>query len=331
MMGYKRQSSDGPNGTVGISRVPLEVIGSLTAGGFRFGAGIAAHFAPSFHTQDASGRQLVDRTLDTAFGGSCNSPTISVTRRASISACVARISSTTISPARIQRTTEPALDSSWASGSNTAILGDIATLTGGGVISAELGHKLENVKLEELGSASRVVIDKDSTAIIGGSGDKRAIADRIERLRREIREAKSDYDKEKLQERLAKLSGGVAVIRIGAATEAEAKSRKEAFEDAVNATKAAVIEGIVPGCGLVLLRAIDAVKAEEATCDGDERRRRGRRTDARRHRQPGLRRRARRVLRPGRGRHHRSDEGRARWRSRTRSRSRACSCRARRR
>jgi len=151
------------------------------------------------------------------------------------------------------------------------LLGDIATLTGGRVISAELGHKLENVKLEDLGTASRVVIDKDSTAIIGGAGDKRVIADRIERLRREIREVKSDYDKEKLQERLAKLTGGVAVIRVGAATEAEAKSRKEAFEDAVSATKAAVAEGVVPGCGLVLLRAIDAVKLEEPACDGDER------------------------------------------------------------
>ena len=148
---------------------------------------------------------------------------------------------------------------------------DLATLTGGRIISAELGHKLENVKLEDLGSANRVVVDKDSTAIIGGGGDKRAISDRIELLRREIRESKSDYDKEKLKERLAKLTGGVAVIRIGAATEAEAKSRKEAFEDAVSATKAAVAEGVVPGGGLVLLRAIDAVKLEEAACDGDER------------------------------------------------------------
>jgi chaperonin GroEL len=151
------------------------------------------------------------------------------------------------------------------------LLGDLAVLTGGRVVSAELGQKLENVKVEDLGSASRAVIDKDSTAIIGGNGDKRAIADRVERLRREVREAKSDYDKEKLQERLAKLTGGVAVIRVGAATEAEAKSRKEAFEDAVNATKAAVAEGVVPGCGLALLRAIEAVKLEEKACEGDER------------------------------------------------------------
>jgi chaperonin GroEL len=151
------------------------------------------------------------------------------------------------------------------------MLGDIAVLTNARVISPELGAKLEDVKLEDLGSTSRVVIDKDSTAIIGGSGDKRAIADRVERIRRDLRETKSDYDKEKLQERLAKLTGGVAVIRVGAATEAEQKSRKEAFEDAVSATKAAVAEGIVPGGGLPLLRAIDAVKLEEAQCDGDER------------------------------------------------------------
>ncbi|HEY6033276.1 MAG TPA: molecular chaperone GroEL, partial [Kofleriaceae bacterium] len=151
------------------------------------------------------------------------------------------------------------------------ILADIATLVGGRVVSPELGAKLENVKIEDLGSASRVVIGKDSTAIIGGGGDKRAIADRIEQLRRDIRETKSDYDKEKLQERLAKLTGGVAVIRVGASSEAELKSRREAFEDAVAATKAALAEGIVPGCGLALLRAIDAVKREEKACDGDER------------------------------------------------------------
>ncbi|MGE5186325.1 MAG: chaperonin GroEL [Acidobacteriota bacterium] len=150
------------------------------------------------------------------------------------------------------------------------LLADIATLTGGRLISAELGHKLEHVKLEDLGTASRVVIDKDTTAIIGGAGDKRAIADRIERIRRDIRDSKSDYDKDKLQERLAKLTGGVAVIRVGASTEAELKSRKEALEDAVSATKAALAEGIVPGCGLALLRAIEAVRLEQKTCDGDE-------------------------------------------------------------
>lgn len=152
-----------------------------------------------------------------------------------------------------------------------AILADIAVLTGGKVIAPELGTKLENVKLEDLGTAARVVVDKDQTAIIGGGGDRRAIADRVDNLRRELRATKSDYDREKLQERVAKLTGGVAVIRVGAATEAELKSRKEAFEDAVSATKAAVAEGIVPGCGLPLLRAIDAVRTEEAACDGDER------------------------------------------------------------
>ena len=116
-----------------------------------------------------------------------------------------------------------------------------------------------------------MVVDKDTTAIIGGQGDKRAIADRAEHLRLEIGETKSDYDKEKLQERLAKLTGGVAVIRVGAATEAEAKTRKEALEDAVSATKAAVAEGIVPGGGLALLRAIAAVEREEASAEGDER------------------------------------------------------------
>jgi chaperonin GroEL len=151
------------------------------------------------------------------------------------------------------------------------MLQDIATLTGGKVITPELGQKLETVKLDDLGSAGRIVVDKDSTAIIGGAGDKRGIADRIERLRREIRDSKSDYDKEKLQERLAKLSGGVAVIHVGAATEAEGKARKEALEDAVSATKAALAEGIVPGCGLALLRAIDAVKVEEQAAEGDER------------------------------------------------------------
>jgi chaperonin GroEL len=151
-----------------------------------------------------------------------------------------------------------------------AMLQDLATLTGGKLITAELGQKLQNVRVEDLGSCQRIVSDKDQTTFIGGGGDKRAIAGRIEQLRREIRDSKSDYDREKLQERLAKLSGGVAVIRVGAATEAELKARKEAYEDAISATKAAVAEGIVPGCGLALLRAIDAVRLEEKSCDGDE-------------------------------------------------------------
>jgi len=152
-----------------------------------------------------------------------------------------------------------------------AMLQDIAILTGGRVISAELGMKLENVRMDDLGSCARVVSDKDTTTIIGGGGSKQAIAARIEELRAEHRDAKSDYDKEKLQERLAKLTGGVAVIRVGAPSEAEMKSRKEAFEDAISATKAAVAEGVVPGGGLSLLRAIEEVRREESACDGDER------------------------------------------------------------
>jgi chaperonin GroEL len=152
-----------------------------------------------------------------------------------------------------------------------AMLEDIAILTGARLISTELGQKLDKVRVEDLGSAERVVADKDTTTLIGSTGDKRTIAARVENLRREIRDAKSDYDKEKLQERLAHLTGGVAVIRVGASSEAELKSRKEAFEDAISATKAAVAEGVVPGCGLVLLRAIEAVRKEEAACEGDER------------------------------------------------------------
>jgi chaperonin GroEL len=152
-----------------------------------------------------------------------------------------------------------------------AMLEDMAVLTGAKVISTELGMKLEKIQLSDLGSAERVVSDKDTTTIIGGGGDKPAIAGRVERLRKEIRDAKSDYDKEKLQERLGRLTGGIAVIRVGASSEAELKSRKEAFEDAISATKAAVAEGVVPGCGLVLLRAIEAVRREEAAAEGDER------------------------------------------------------------
>jgi chaperonin GroEL len=152
-----------------------------------------------------------------------------------------------------------------------AILEDIAVLTGGQVIAEEAGLKLEHVKAGQLGRASRIVIRQEDTTIIGGVGDKVAIRGRIEQLRKQIKEAKSDYDKEKLQERLAKLVGGVAVVRVGAPSEAELKSRKEAFEDAISATKAAVAEGIVPGAGLVLIRASDALAAEEEKCTGDER------------------------------------------------------------
>jgi chaperonin GroEL len=152
-----------------------------------------------------------------------------------------------------------------------AMLQDMAVLTGGQVISEELGLKLEHVKIEELGRAKRVVVDKDNTTIISGAGDRKEIDGRIEQIRREIEKTTSDYDREKLQERLAKLAGGVAVIRVGAPSEAEMKSKKEAFDDAISATKAAVAEGIVPGGGLALLRCIDAVTQEETKCEGDER------------------------------------------------------------
>ncbi|BDG02308.1 chaperonin GroEL [Anaeromyxobacter oryzae] len=152
-----------------------------------------------------------------------------------------------------------------------ALLEDLATLAGGRVASEDLGVKLEHLAFADLGSARRVVVARETTTVIGGAGDRKGIEDRMERLRREIRECKSDYDREKLEERLGKLSGGVAVIHVGAPTEAELKSRKEAFEDAISATKAAVAEGVVPGAGLALLRAVTAVEAEEAACEGDER------------------------------------------------------------
>jgi chaperonin GroEL len=127
------------------------------------------------------------------------------------------------------------------------------------------------VTLEHLGRASRVVVDREHTTIVGGKGDKTAIAARCQELRKQIADTTSDYDREKLEERLAKLSGGVAVIRVGAPSEAEMKSRHEAFDDAINATRAAIAEGVVPGGGLALLRAIPAVDAEAARLEGDER------------------------------------------------------------
>jgi chaperonin GroEL len=151
------------------------------------------------------------------------------------------------------------------------MLQDIAVLTGGQVIAEELGLKLENLTLAELGQAKRVLIDKDKTTIIEGGGSKAAIQGRCAELRKQIEKTTSDYDKEKLQERLAKLSGGVAVIRVGAPSETEMKNRKEAIEDAISATKAALAEGIVPGGGLSLLRLIDAIDSEEKNCSGDER------------------------------------------------------------
>ncbi|HEX6106640.1 MAG TPA: chaperonin GroEL [Gemmatimonadales bacterium] len=151
-----------------------------------------------------------------------------------------------------------------------AMLEDTAILTGGRVLSEELGVKLEGITPEDLGQAKRVVVTRDATTIVGGGGAKAAIEGRCRELRRQIADATSDYDREKLEERLAKLAGGVAVVRVGAASETEMKSRKEAFEDAISATKAAMAEGIVPGGGLSLLRAIDAVAAEEAAATGDE-------------------------------------------------------------
>jgi chaperonin GroEL len=138
------------------------------------------------------------------------------------------------------------------------------------VISEELGLKLENVGLSQLGQAKRVVVDKDNTTIIGGTGGRADIDARIQQIRREIEKTTSDYDREKLQERLAKLAGGVAVIRVGAPAEAEMKSKKEALDDAISATKAAVAEGIVAGGGLALLRCVKAVAEEEARCEGAE-------------------------------------------------------------
>ena len=151
------------------------------------------------------------------------------------------------------------------------MLQDIAILTNGQLIAEELGMKLENLTLEQLGRSKRVLIDKDKTTIIEGGGSKAAIQGRCAEIRKQIEKSTSDYDKEKLQERLAKLSGGVAVIRVGAPSETEMKNRKEAIEDAINATKAALAEGIVPGGGLALLRLIDAINYEEQNCSGDER------------------------------------------------------------
>jgi chaperonin GroEL len=152
-----------------------------------------------------------------------------------------------------------------------ATLQDIAELTGAQVVSEELGLTLEHVTLDQLGRAKRIVVDKDNTTIIGGAGDRKRIDGRVEQIRREIEKTTSDYDKEKLQERLAKLAGGVAVIRVGAPAEAEMKAKKEALDDAISSTKAAVAEGIVPGGGLALLRCIATVEQEEAKCTGDER------------------------------------------------------------
>jgi chaperonin GroEL len=154
-----------------------------------------------------------------------------------------------------------------------AMLEDIAILTGGRAITEDLGIKLENLKLEDLGRAKRVVIDKDNTTIIEGAGTKKAIEGRVKQIRTQIDDTSSDYDREKLQERLAKLVGGVAVVKVGAATETEMKEKKARVEDAMHATKAAVEEGIVPGGGVALLRgsAVLEAFAKDKTLDDDER------------------------------------------------------------
>jgi chaperonin GroEL len=152
-----------------------------------------------------------------------------------------------------------------------AMMQDLAIVTGGQLIAEELGVKLESVRVSDLGSAKRIIVDKDTTTIVGGAGKKADIDARCAELRMQIGETTSDYDKEKLEERLAKLSGGVAVIRVGAPTEAEMKNRKEAFDDAISATRAAAEEGVVPGGGAALLHAIGAVEKEEGTGGEDER------------------------------------------------------------
>jgi chaperonin GroEL len=151
-----------------------------------------------------------------------------------------------------------------------AILEDIAVLTGGTFLSEDLGVNLENLELGQLGRAKRLLVDKDSTTIVEGGGKKRDIEDRIGQIRRQIEDTTSDYDREKLEERLAKLTHGVAIIRAGGATEAEVKEKKARIEDALHATRAAVEEGIVPGGGVVCLRAIPAVEVARAKAPGDE-------------------------------------------------------------
>ncbi|MBK5101276.1 MAG: chaperonin GroEL [Desulfobacteraceae bacterium] len=149
-----------------------------------------------------------------------------------------------------------------------AMLEDIAILTGGQVISEDLGIKMENVSLNDLGTAKRITVDKDNTTIVDGGGSREALEGRVKQIRVQIDETTSDYDREKLQERLAKLIGGVAVINVGAATEAEMKEKKDRVEDALNATRAAVEEGVVPGGGVAYVRAMKAL--EKAKFPGDE-------------------------------------------------------------
>src|SRR5437762_4459628 len=151
-----------------------------------------------------------------------------------------------------------------------AMMGDLAVVTGGKFISEDLGLKLENVEVDDLGSAKRIAVDKDRTLIIEGGGKRKDIETRSDQIRAQIEKTTSDYDREKLQERLAKLTGGVAVIKAGAATETEMKERKDLIDDALHATKAAAEEGIVPGGGVAFLRAIDAVESAKGKAKGDE-------------------------------------------------------------
>lgn len=152
-----------------------------------------------------------------------------------------------------------------------ALLHDIAILTGGVLVTEEMGLSLEHVSLKDLGRASRIIIDKDKTTIVGGLGNKDLIKMHIEEIRHDIEKTKSDYEREKLKERLAKLAGGIAVIHVGAPSEVELKNKKEALDDAISSTKAAMTEGIVPGGGLSLLRAAKAILDEEKNVEGDER------------------------------------------------------------
>ncbi|HWE94756.1 MAG TPA: chaperonin GroEL [Tepidisphaeraceae bacterium] len=152
-----------------------------------------------------------------------------------------------------------------------ALMADLAVVTGGQFISEDVGLKLENVELEQLGQAKRITVDKDKTLIVEGAGKRKEIDTRADQIRQQIEKTTSDYDKEKLQERLAKLTGGVAVIRAGAATETEMKERKDLIDDALHATRAAAEEGIVPGGGVAFLRAIEAVEGARSKAKGDER------------------------------------------------------------
>ena len=152
-----------------------------------------------------------------------------------------------------------------------AMLGDIATLTGGTLISEDLGIQLEKIELEHLGSAKKITVDKGSTTIVEGAGTRKDVEARIDQLRRQIEQTDSDYDQEKLQERLAKLTGGVAVVSVGAETEADMKQKKARVEDALHATRAAIEEGILPGGGVALLRCKEAVEGMRKSAKGDER------------------------------------------------------------